>query len=253
MTLAQLVSRAYPAPEWATFFEVSNSTGSQSTRRADAISLGVWPSRGNLIVGFEFKEDRRDWLRELKNPAKAEVMAQHCDEWWLVTSPGIALPEELPAPWGLKVASKNRDKLMTVKPCVPYTDRDRAVMRRTFAAAMLRKVSETMVHKSDVDRQIQEVLTRERERGRGGAEHKLTEALRQVESLKTRIREFEQASGVEINQWDSSQRIGAAVKAVLACDHSLNRKLQSALGTVEQCSKALAAAVAATATAEVSQ
>ena len=40
MTLRGLVHQAYPSPEWAVFFEVSNATGSGASRRADAVALG---------------------------------------------------------------------------------------------------------------------------------------------------------------------------------------------------------------------
>ena len=44
MTLAGLIAARYPPPEWAVFFEVSNATGYATSRRADAIALGIWPS-----------------------------------------------------------------------------------------------------------------------------------------------------------------------------------------------------------------
>jgi hypothetical protein len=157
MTLTGLVRQAYPTPEWAVFFEVSNATGFGARRRADAVALGVWPSRGQSLIGFEFKEDRRDWLREKDNPAKAEEIAQHCDGWYVVAgSDGIVKVEELPTPWGLKVANKDRTKLLTVKECIPFSDRDKTVIKRTFVAAMLRKVGETTVPRAELDRLVQE-------------------------------------------------------------------------------------------------
>src|SRR4051812_48555098 len=109
MTLAGLVAQAYPSPEWAVFYEVSNGTGFNSRRRADAVALGVWPSRGHALIGFEFKEDRRDWLREKDNPAKADLIAANCDAWVLVIgNEKVAKIEEIPEPWGLLVANADR-------------------------------------------------------------------------------------------------------------------------------------------------
>ena len=96
-----LIRAKYPVREWALAFEVSNGTGSEARRHADAVAMNLWPSRGLAIHGFEFKVYRNDWLRELQNPAKAEPVAQYCDYWWLVTGPGIVKDGELPDTWGL--------------------------------------------------------------------------------------------------------------------------------------------------------
>lgn len=244
MTLRALINHAYPSPEWAVFFEVCDTTGFASSRRADAIALGVWPSRGNTIVGFEFKEDRRDWLRELKNPAKAEVIATHCDEWWVVIgAAGIATPEELPAPWGLKVASKDRMKLLTVKPAVPFVGRDKATMKRSFAAAMLRKVTETTVPKSELERMIADAVEKDRQRRPGVGESELRLAQSHLQQLETRVREFETASGVQIDNWDSAVKIGEAVRAVRAIDQQTRRQLETSLETAERATRVLREAI----------
>ena len=65
------LARKFCAPEYALFYEVANATGSAATRSADAIAMGLWPSRGLYLQGFEIKVSRSDWLSELKNPAKA--------------------------------------------------------------------------------------------------------------------------------------------------------------------------------------
>lgn len=238
LSLRALVSKSYPSPEWAVFFEVSDSTGWASSRRADAIALGIWPSRGNTIVGFEFKEDRRDWLRELKNPAKAETIAAHCDEWWVVTgAEGVAKVEEMPGPWGLKVASKDRERLLIVKPCIPFEGRDKTSLRRSFAAAMLRKVTENTVPKSELTRMVQEAVEKDREVRRD--ERELKNAQDHVKRLEARIREFEAASGVKIDGWDSPTKIGEAVRSVLAVDVVARRHLANSLATAELATKTL--------------
>lgn len=241
MTLAGLIAQSYPAPEWATFFEVSNTVGFGTSRRADAIALGIWPSRGNKVIGFEFKEDRRDWLRELKNPAKAETIAAHCDEWWLVVgAEGIAKIVELPAAWGLKVASKDRSRLLSVKPAVPFPDRNTAVMSRTFVAAMLRKVGEKMVLRSEVERLADERLANLR-----AAKHPDTYNLElikgELSTLQERVRSFEAASGVTIGGYYGTAKIGEAVKAVMACDNT-RAQISRAHATVLGCEQALKAA-----------
>jgi len=217
MTLRGLVSQAYPSPEWATFFEVSNSTGSGASRRADAVALGIWPSRGNAIIGFEFKESRGDWLRELKRPEKAEVISAQCDEWWLVAgSDRVVKAEELPSPWGLKVVNSDRTKLLTVKRAVPFERPDKTQVPRVFVAAMLRKVGEHMVLQSEVSRLVQEGITSYRDREPLALELKGARA--EINALQERIKRFEHASGVEIGPWCQPERIGHAVKRVLRFD-----------------------------------
>lgn len=74
-----------------------------STRAADGVSVGLWHSRGLPIQGFEVKTSRSDWLRELKNPAKADgTVYRFCDRWWLATPRSVRVVKEgeLPEPWG---------------------------------------------------------------------------------------------------------------------------------------------------------
>lgn len=217
MTLNGLVMQAYPSPEWAVFFEVSNSTGSHAIRQADAVALGVWPSRGHMLIGFEFKEDRRDWLREKANPAKAETVATHCDCWWVVAgADSVVKVEELPEPWGLYVASQDRTRLLIKKPCQPFPDRNKHIMQRSFAAAMLRKIGETMVPRAEVARLIEVGVKDGLERTRDGRKMKWLE--QEVERLKSVIDGFKTATGVDLKGWQGTTKIASAVDAVLNMD-----------------------------------
>ncbi|MFF1444172.1 hypothetical protein [Streptomyces sp. NPDC058295] len=76
-----------------------------SGRRADAVHIGLWQSRGaGRIDVCELKTSRSDFRRELEQPAKAEA-------WWpysttfSIVSPGVDVtpPDELPTGWGLMV------------------------------------------------------------------------------------------------------------------------------------------------------
>lgn len=100
----------YAAPEYALIFEVRNGTGfaRRTARYADAIAMNLYPSRGLEIIGFEIKASRADWLRELKNPDKAEEIGKFCDRWYVVIGDkDIVKPGELPACWGLIVPRGN--------------------------------------------------------------------------------------------------------------------------------------------------
>ena len=92
---------------WGTGF------GSHEERRADAIVISMWPSRGVSITGFEVKTSRSDWLSELKNPFKNDGWVQFCDYWYLVTNEkSIAKLDEIPEPWGWMSGEK---RLRTLK------------------------------------------------------------------------------------------------------------------------------------------
>lgn len=80
-------------------------TAPNDTRRADAVHIGLWSSRGaGRIDVCELKTSRSDFRRELEDPAKAEA-------WWpysttfSIVSPGIDVtpPDELPPGWGLLI------------------------------------------------------------------------------------------------------------------------------------------------------
>ena len=103
----------YKPPEYAFLEEVRNDAGFDASRSCDAIAMSLWPSRGLDLQGFEIKASRSDWLRELKDPAKAEAVCKFCDFWWLaVGDAGIVLDGELPVSWGLLVP--RGDKLVVV-------------------------------------------------------------------------------------------------------------------------------------------
>jgi hypothetical protein len=80
-------------------------TAPNSNRRADAVHIGLWSSRGaGRIDVCELKISRDDFRRELDKPEKAEAWWPYCDAFWIVApSVEVAPPEELPKGWGLMV------------------------------------------------------------------------------------------------------------------------------------------------------
>ena len=132
--IAQALRQRYGPPEWALFFEVADATGGRATRRADAIAMNLWPSRGLAFHGFEIKVARYDWLRELKNPAKAEAVARYCDFWWLVAPAGVVKDYELPEAWGLLEVNGQG----SIKQKAAAHKTDAAPHDRAFIASLLR-------------------------------------------------------------------------------------------------------------------
>lgn len=94
------------------------------SRRADALYVGFFQSRGKFLVGHEVKASRADWLHELDQPAKAEVWVPNCHEWWIVApSTEVVRPAELPEGWGLLVPGKSRTRMDVVVKAVRYPER----------------------------------------------------------------------------------------------------------------------------------
>ena len=106
----------YAAPAWALLPQVADRTGAYASRAADALAVGLWPSRGLDVIGFEIKVSRSDWLRELRQPAKAEPMVAICDTWWIAAGEsGLVKSEELPGGWGLlEVTATGKLRTVTV-------------------------------------------------------------------------------------------------------------------------------------------
>lgn len=90
-----------------------------SGRRADAVHIGLWSSRGaGTIEVCELKISRSDWLVELKKPQKAEAWWPYCNHFWLVVPhEGIVKDGELPKGWGLMMpGTRGRRFKVLVKP-----------------------------------------------------------------------------------------------------------------------------------------
>lgn len=133
--------KRFAAPEWAYFEEVRNGTGfsRRTTRTADGLAFSLWPSRGLELHGIEVKTHRGDWLREKKDPEKAEEIGRFCDRWWLAVTPGVVLDVgEVPSTWGLLEWDGKRWRTHRDAP-----SREAKPLDRPMLAAILRKASET--------------------------------------------------------------------------------------------------------------
>lgn len=207
------IAARFPPPAWCVLYEVRDGTGFMTRgRKADALAFGTWPSRGLDIIGFEVKRDRGDWLRELKNPEKAEGIAPYCDSWWLVANEGVAKADEIPTRWGWMVPTSKG--LNVLKPCV--TAKPRAV-DKVFLASIVRNFVEKHVRKECVQDRVKE-LFEEQKAERDRNEKDETERLRQmVAEYERRFAEFKEASGIDLHErWSfPAKETGAIVKALL--------------------------------------
>lgn len=216
--IQQILRAKYAAPEYAYFAEVANSTGSAS-RRADGLAMGLWHSRGLYLTGFEIKVSRSDWLNELKNPAKADLIAKYCDFWYVVVGDeSIVKDGELPANWGLMIPMKGNLKIKVQAPKL-----EALPLSRSFFASLCRRACESSIDQRIINEAVSKARKEEYERGRSDGErsvsYKLPRLETENESLKNVINLFNEASGVNIfeNAWDGTRpkKIGEAVKFLL--------------------------------------
>jgi len=214
--IVSLLAARYAPPTHAFFQEVGDAVGVSTRRHADAVAVGLWPSRGLDIIGFEIKVSRGDWLRELKDPEKAEAVQGYCDEWWIVAEDGIIDVAEFPKMWGLLVADGKTLKTIVKAPTLTAKPLD-----RHFLCAVLRRAAENTVPKCSIDDKIAEAYESGLANGLKSAgtnrDHRLQEAERAIKALK----EFEEKSGIEIEKY-SEGHVGEAFKAF--------RKLESHWG-----------------------
>jgi hypothetical protein len=198
--------------------EVRGGTGFSSGRTIDAVTIGMWPSRGCLIEGYELKQDRGDWRGELNDPSKAEEIAQHCDRFWLVTTKGIAEADEVPPNWGWLERDGNRKRLICKREATPL---DGPGPSATFVAAMLRRAvkadlaRELKAHKKDLDADAHRKIEVKTEASRNEVarlENELAE-YRRVWSA------FREKAGINLPFWidkeEAIELVGEVVAALL--------------------------------------
>lgn len=108
-------------------------------RTADFISLDTWKSGRFDLAGHEVKVSRADWLRELKDPAKAAEFTPFMNRWWVVVPDArIVRPGELPDGWGLLALAGDRLRQVT-----NAQRRDAEPLPPTRLVALMRAVQAT--------------------------------------------------------------------------------------------------------------
>ncbi|GAF69348.1 unnamed protein product, partial [marine sediment metagenome] len=129
-------------------FEVPDATGHrQKPRRIDAIAVGCWPSRGLYLHAIEIKVSRGDFLRELKDPEKAETLARNCDTMSIAAPKGMVKADELPATWGLLEVSES-GKVYKTKAAATT---ERPPPDHGFYVALVRAVVEQRSEKKELE------------------------------------------------------------------------------------------------------
>lgn len=194
--MIDLIRKRHPHPSWVVIEEVGNATGTAHSRYADAVAIGIWPSHGYAIHGFECKASREDLKKELLDPTKADAIGKYCDYWWLVLADkklmdGFAIPEA----WGVLYKSGTVLKVGKKAP-----KREATPISRGFLAAAIRRVTGAWVpkheheeYKANAKELARKEIESERKYNRDDTEHEL-------EELRRAVRTFEEVSGVKITR-----------------------------------------------------
>lgn len=197
--MINLIRKRHPSPAWFVFDELSNSTGAQVSRRADAVAFGIWPSHKFRIIGYEFKISRADVQRELADPSKADAIGKYCDEWYLVVSdPKIIADLVIPDPWG--ILTPKAQTLRAIRKASPLTP---APVSRGFVASMIRNAMANYVPKPQANALAEELNVAKRElRAAQGLPQSANTLEHAHEQLKADVAAFEERSGVRITGYN---------------------------------------------------
>jgi hypothetical protein len=232
--VAEALRARFSAPQYVWLEEVRDRPGFNHRRAADGIAMAVWESRGLELEGVEVKASRADWLREVRDPGKADAIYRYVDRFWLaVEREDVVRPGELPKTWGLLVP--RGDKLVVEVQAPRLKPKP---LSRGLLAMMLRRAAQRVPIEQELADEIRKKLTEaERE---SWMEHGRRVAEAKVRELTAAVQDFERQSGVRIDLYNGG-KIGDAVAAVLRGDHHglrsrLNcarRDAQSALAALD--------------------
>ena len=213
--LLDLLRSRFSPPSFAFLTNVGIATGMACDRWADAMAMGLWPSRGLRLHGFELKVSRQDWLRELKKPSKAEKHVHYCDHWWLVVSDAeIVKDGELPPTWGLIAAKGGKLHTKTEAPQL-----EPEPISRKFLAAICRRVSEQSAREDEIKKAHCEGF----EQGASQSDRIHESDRARYEELQRKVLEFEQTSGVSIQYGWQLGKVGEAVKMIVNGQRPLDK------------------------------
>lgn len=232
--------------EYAFLTHVRNAAGFQATRTIDGLSLSLWPSRGHVLTGYEVKISRADWLRELKDPAKADDVCGLVDHFAVVAPVGVVQADEVPAPWGWLEVSDNQRVRTKKRPAMLHvTEPGRVPLDRGFVVAMLRSAGAAAVQDNDQAR-IEQL-----EKRADGHRQELQETVahwrQRCDETDRILAELQRASGVAFGTaagWDAKKvrEVGLAIRQIVNGDQEVERAKQR-LGNVGDQLRALAVTV----------
>lgn len=207
------LGRMYPSPQYGFLTQVRSGTGYYAARTADALAMSLWPSRGLHLYGFEVKVSRTDWMKELKNPQKAEELASYTHFWYMVFgSEDIFKITEVPEKWGVIVPSGKGLKIIKQAPI----NTEVLPIDYLVLAGIFRNVAEQCIPKELLKREMDERY----QAGQSNGEYNYKQIKDQFQEVTKNVSDFENAAGITLKGWTweknhDPKEVGEAVRAVL--------------------------------------
>lgn len=166
VTMLDLLHDRYPSKNGGrshvVIEEVAPGTGYRGTPRyADVLVLGVWPSCGLNLEGYEVKASRADLKKELADLTKHQAVARYCTTWSLVAWDESVLVDGIPDDWGIYLTVEGdcgRELKLHRRPAVRTPDD----WPRDFVCSLVRNAFEQAPRAAHVAR----VATEANRRGR---------------------------------------------------------------------------------------
>jgi hypothetical protein len=212
-------------PHYITLFEVRDSTGFDSSRSADAVVISLYASRGREVRGFEIKHNRADWLKELRDPSKAEEIGKFCDYFYLLTpdvppqaklgekSSIIAKLEEIPGPWGWMVLKGERLKIIKQPEKITPAPLDRPMLCSLLYATKARFFAEAI-------KQLEATIAERVKERHASLTSNSSYYQREYEKLVKTVKDFETATGLNVQYQSESRlpKLGEAVRMLMSAN-----------------------------------
>jgi len=163
--------------------EVAPGTGwLGSARWADVLALGVWPSKGLTLDGYEIKASRADLRRELADLDKHRALARYCDTWTLVAWDEAVLTDGIPESWGIMLTREGAHGRELVEKRKP-TKLTPEPWPRAFTCSLVRNAHQQSPGAAYVARAAVEAAQRGRCDGRDEERYSVRPALEALKKL----------------------------------------------------------------------
>lgn len=215
------------------------SQRNRTERRADAIAVQLYESRGVHLHAFEVKVSRADWMRELREPAKADPIATGCRYYTIIAPQGVVDPLEVPLAWGLWQVRAADGKVMRTRAGQPNEDARFDVS--TMARILRRAYDAILAPGADALKAAEQKGWKEgHEAGKRDAARPEGEDYRErYNELVEAVTAFQQASGVDLGaRWypnpTKARRTGEAVRLLMEQPHAMTGLRRALLETQDR-------------------
>lgn len=174
--------------------QVRNDAGFSASRTIDAVAMSLWPSRGLRLTAHEIKVARADWVKEMRDPSKAEAFQPFVDYFYLVVSDeSIVRPGELPETWGL-MAPRARGLGVIVQ--APLNENVQTMTRGMLAALLRQAGVQAMRPPEDIEAARYAGFREGQELGESMSKSRIESLSETIKDLRAQELEFKRRCGV---------------------------------------------------------